>query len=125
MTTHAFTTEAQPCREAVAYTGYRDGVRRSCDTHHGPWPCPVTAWVCTVAGSASEWTAVIDAVAAVADADAAAAAARERRDRLVAALVAAGVSMYRVSKVLDVSESGVRKMVARAQNPNADALGGR
>ena len=73
----------------------------------------------------AEWTAVIAAAVAADAAGARAAAARHSRDQLVANLVAGGVSMYRVSKVLGVSESGVRKMVARAQNPNADALGGR
>ena len=109
-------SKTQPCREAVAYTGYRDGVRRSCDTHHGPWPCPVTARVCALpATAASEWTAVIAAAVAADAAGARAAAARHSRDQLVANLVAGGVSMYRVSKVLGVSESGVRKMVDRAQ----------
>ena len=99
------------CRESVAYTGFRGGGTRStCDIHHGAWPCPVL-------DEPDQWDDILAVHAEARPAEPAAALARHSRDRLVADLVASGVSMYRVSKVLNVSESGVRKMVDRGQNP--------
>ena len=61
------------------------------------------------------WGDLLSAHGNARSAETTAADARQHRDQLVADLVAAGVSMYRVAKVLGVSESGVRKIVDRGR----------
>lgn len=100
------------CRETVTYSGFRaGGTRSTCDIHHGAWPCPVH-------DEPDRWDDILAAHAEARAAETVAALVRHSRDQLVANLVAGGVSMYRVSKVLGVSESGVRKMVDRAVQPH-------